>query len=338
MFERKNIRLAGLFVAILFFFGIANANEKKDYRVYQFVIESAQGSFENISNSLQTAIEDSASGWQLLTKIDAGVPKDCKYKARVFAIYNADYAKQLLEINRKTAPFAVVDRINLFEDENGAHVSVVNPHSINRTVLMEDLKYWDLNENHLQNLRKLITGAVRGTVSEKQYGQKRKKGKIGKTMGVMAGGPFEDKIQDEAVVTDKDWETVVAKVREGLRQTGEKWHMHLVYELELPGYQTVVFGTTGTPMDSKSFSIVKAGSDKSRKKFDCPGLADAGAYPIEVVVAKEDDGIKIRMVNTMFRMKMYFEDAGMWAFMKNMGMPGSIQDELNDQFKTALGL
>jgi len=30
----------------------------------------------------------------------------------------------------------------------------------------------------------------------------------------------------------------------------------------------------------------------------------------------------------MYRMKMYFEDAGMWAFMKNMSMPGEIEDEI----------
>jgi hypothetical protein len=40
----------------------------------------------------------------------------------------------------------------------------------------------------------------------------------------------------------------------------------------------------------------------------------------------------------MFRMKMYFEDAGKWAFMKNVRMPGSIQDELGEQVKTGLGM
>jgi len=31
----------------------------------------------------------------------------------------------------------------------------------------------------------------------------------------------------------------------------------------------------------------------------------------------------------MFRMKMYFEDAGQMKFARNMMMPGSIADELN---------
>ena len=35
------------------------------------------------------------------------------------------------------------------------------------------------------------------------------------------------------------------------------------------------------------------------------------------------------------RMKMYFEDAGKWAFMKNMGMPGSIASETEAQIQAA---
>ncbi|RMH77813.1 MAG: hypothetical protein D6681_20605, partial [Calditrichaeota bacterium] len=212
------------------------------------------------------------------------------------------------------------------------------PHSINRTILMDDFAYEELSEQHLQALRTMITGAVQGTVSEKAYGQKRKKGYIGKTMGIMAGGPFDKKVEDIAVIAEKDWQEVAEMVKNGLQQTGAKWGMHLVYEVKLPEYQTVVFGTTGTPMDSKSFSIVKAGSDKSRKKLKCPGLAHAAAYPIEVVVAQDEEGTKVRLVNVMYRMKMYFQDAGNWAFMKNMGMPGSIADEIKNQIETGLGI
>lgn len=316
--------------------GVWADSKKKEYYVYQYVVENAQGTFEELSD----AIENSAvvAGWKILAKIDAGVPEECPYRARVFVLYDAPYGEQIMKANPKTGPFAILDRINLFEDENGIHVSVVNPHSINRTILMDDETYEEMSEEHLQALRKLIISAVPGTVSEKGYGEKRKKGYIGRTMGVMAGGKFEGKVKDEFTVSDRPLEEVVAKVREGLSQTGEKWGMHLVYQLALPEYNTYLFGTTGTPMDSKSFSIVKAGSDKSRKKFKCPGLAHAAAYPIEVTVVGQEDGVRIRFVNIMYRMKMYFEDAGKMAFMKNMGMPGSIAGEIKNQIKSALVL
>ncbi|MFQ5706716.1 MAG: hypothetical protein ACE5HO_04655 [bacterium] len=309
-------------------------NEGKEYGVYEYVVESAQGTFGEISNAIETGAGQ--AGWRVLAKFDAGVPKNCGYQARVFVLFDTAYAKQVMEANRITGPFAVVDRVNLFEDENGMHVAVVNPHSINRTILMDDSAYEEMTEAHLQALREMITAAVQGSESHKQYGQRRKKGHIDKTMGLMAGGDFVDRIEDLTAVKSGDFDAVVAKVQAGLSQPGHKWGMHLVYELELPGEDTVVFGTTGTPMDSKSFRIVKAGSDESRKELKCAGLAYAAAYPIEVVVTKVGGEVKVRLVEEMYRMKMYFEDAGKWAFMKNVKMPGSIQKELRKQVRKGL--
>lgn len=305
------------------------------YRVYQYVVRSAAGTFDEISQALSGSAAQ--NGWQVLATVNGGVPENCPFKTQVLVLYDSLYARQIMDANRTTGPFAVLDRVNLFEDEEGIHVSVVNPHSINRTILMDDTLYEALSEQHLQALRGMITAAVQGTVSTDEYGQDRDKGYIGKTMGVMAGGPFNEKLQDQAEVAGGGWQEVAAKVGEAMNQAGEKWGMQRVFQLSLPAYRTVVIGTTGLPMSAKSFDIVKAGSDKSRKKLECPGLAHAAAYPIEVVVTEEEGAVKVRLVNVMFRMKMYFQDAGNWAFMKNMGMPGSIQSEIEDQIKIALG-
>jgi hypothetical protein len=56
------------------------------------------------------------------------------------------------------------------------------------------------------------------------------------------------------------------------------------------------------------------------------------------VVRKTEEGVKVQMLNVMYRMKMYFEDAGKWAFMKNMGMPGSLHDEVKKQIQAGLGM
>lgn len=52
------------------------------------------------------------------------------------------------------------------------------------------------------------------------------------------------------------------------------------------------------------------------------------------MVARDDDKISVRLVNVMYRMKMYFEDAGKWAFTKNMKMPGSIQVEIEKKIES----
>ena len=303
-------------------------------RVYELVAESISGTFDEVETALTSAAGE--NGWELLASTDVGVPGECIYGARVLTMYRPDYASRLMEINRKTGPYGIVDRINIFEDENGLHISVINPHSINRTILMDDNAYTDLSVEHLRNMRTMIADAIGGASSTRAYGQKRKKGHIGKTMGVMAGGKFIDKLQDKVVVSGETVPDVAAKVREGLSQTGPKWGLELTYEVALPEYDVIVFGSTGRTMEAKSFEIVKAGSSKERKELACPGLAHAGAYPLEVVVSRDGDDVHVQFVDAMYRMKMYFEDAGKMAFMRNMGMPGSLADELRDQIRLLL--
>ena len=94
-------------------------------------------------------------------------------------------------------------------------------------------------------------------------------------------------------------------------------------------------GFTGGPMESKSYSIVGPGLDQSRAKYACPGLDHAAAYPIELLVVQEGSDVKVLLIDEMFRMKMYFEDAGKMKFAANMAMPGSIEDELRDLIEDA---
>ena len=71
----------------------------------------------------------------------------------------------------------------------------------------------------------------------------------------------------------------------------------------------------------------------ARDDLACPGIDHAPAFPIELVIAQEGDVVEVMLVDEMYRMKMFFEDAGKWAFMKNMGMPGSIEDEIKDKVR-----
>jgi hypothetical protein len=311
----------------------ASAASEAPPGVYQYVVHGARGSVDAVASAIAAAAP--GAGFQALARVPVGSPAGCGYRAEVVALFHPDYGRQVLAANRRTGPFAVVDRVNVFEDEKGVHVSVTNPRSILRTVLMDDDKYAALVESHLLALRSLVSGAAIGTPAGEDYGQRREKGTIGKTMGVMAGGPFGDKVADASVAAGEDWKGAAERVRAGLERKGPKWGLRLAYALEIPEAETVVLGTTGTPMDSQSFQIVGAGADSSRDGEKCPGIAHAGAYPIEVVVALDGGAVHVRLVESMYRMKMYFEDAGKWAFMKNMGMPGSIADEMTAQIRPA---
>jgi hypothetical protein len=62
--------------------------------------------------------------------------------------------------------------------------------------------------------------------------------------------------------------------------------------------------------------------------MSCPGMDHAPAFPIELVVYLDGDVTKVALMDEMYRMKMYFEDAGKMKFARNMRMPGSIEDEI----------
>ncbi len=79
-------------------------------------------------------------------------------------------------------------------------------------------------------------------------------------------------------------------------------------------------------MERRAFKI--AGEKRSSDSFKFPGIDHNAAFPIEVIVYKEGGKVKVVVLDGMYRMKVYFEDAGKWAFMKNMGMPGQIQEEI----------
>jgi hypothetical protein len=158
-------------------------------------------------------------------------------------------------------------------------------------------------------------------------------------MGVMAGGPFLEKIKEIETVEGAAGgaEGIAQAVFDAMAEAGPgpKWGIRPVYVMS-PAPGVSVLGVTGERMEAQSFSIVGRGSDKSRSDFSCPGIDHAAAYPIEIVFTEEGGTVQIHLVESMFRMKMFFEDAGKMKFATNMGMPGSIEDEIKDLIQAAL--
>ena len=325
--------MAVAFLASLPLAGRAVAGES--YGVYQFVVRQAEGSIDEIS----AAINDAAvnSGWIVSGTADSGEPDNCGFKSRVMVLYDMKYADIIVGANVETGPYAALDRINIFQDEEGTHVSVVNPVPLTRTVLMDDTKYIDLSAKHLADLSTMIQSAVKGTASSAQYGEFRTAGKIDKTMGVVAGGDFNRLIKQKYKVRKGTVMEAGKAIGLGFREKTRTWGLKTVYEVHLPAHNVYIVGVSGSPMDTKSFQIVGGGQNEQRKGFECPGLSHAGAYPLEIVVYTDEMGeIRVAMVDTMYRMKVYFEDAGTTAFMKNMKMPGSIEKEIEKTLKKGL--
>ena len=333
----KRVALAvSILLLLVFAFGLGtDASLAADKQgMYEFVLEKSSLSFEKACERLHQAIDTSAV--QGVAEVDEASPEGCTYRVRVFAIVLPDLTEELLRANGVTAPFALVQRITVFEDENGTNVSFVNPRSVFRTVLLDAPEAEKQGARAAAELRSFLQAVFPEHNSHRQYGPFRKKGYIGRTMGVMAGGPFDGKIVTVARAQTGNMQDLIGRLRRAFEKNAGKWQLRVRYVYEVPERGLAVLGVSGAKMESKSFSIVKAGSDKLRKKLRCPGIGHAGAYPIELVLRKEGNHWLIQTVQTMYRMKMYFEDAGKFAFAKNMTMPGSIQSEIEQVVRGAL--
>jgi uncharacterized protein (DUF302 family) len=290
----------------------------------------------DVSAKVEAAVEE--AGWKLLAAYDAGVDREaCSYTARVLVVDWPEHTRVVMSMGPHGA-YAAPFKISVFEDELGVHLATVNPRSIYRTVVAEEGMEGEWVRLSAI-LRRRLAESVGAEPVVADFGQFRDKGRIGRTMGVMAGGPFLEKIKEVESVEGG------AGGAEGVAQTvfdamteagpGPEWGIRPVYVMS-PAPGVTVLGVTGERMEAQSFSIVGRGSDKSRSDFSCPGIDHAAAYPIEVVFSEEGGTVQIHLVESMFRMKMFFEDAGKWAFMKNMGMPGSIGDEMTEKVEGSL--
>jgi len=301
--------------------------------------QSAQRVYLSLADSVPVTVPEGATaigeafkaaGWTVLANHAVGTERDCPYSARVVVAYQPSHGTQLLS-RAPTAPFAIITRIAVFDDERGVHVAMVNPLSLERTMVAES-GLESLDRALIADVSKLVVGATRGRPVDRPYGQSRDRGLIGKTMGIMAGGPFPNQVKVVSTTPASSAGELMAvadKLWDRLRQpSAGEWQLHGVYRLDLPDRGVIVLGVSGAPMETRAFRIVGAGSDDSRSRFKCAGIAHAAAFPLEVVIRKDGAEAKVEIIDAMFRMKMYFEDAGRMKFARNMGMPGSIADEL----------
>lgn len=313
----------------------APASEAR-HAVFVNLADSLQGSFDELTQSLQGGFR--GAGWTVLATHDVAVERGaCTYHARVLVLDDPQWSDALLA-RGPLAAFALPVRVLLYEDEAGTHLATVDPHSIARTIVAES-GFEGPCDALLRDVVRVASGAVHGRFASRGYGQVRDRGLIGRTMGVMAGGPFPEKVKTIwTSPAGASFATVANQVWSGLQRGGSgRWQVRALCRYDDAARGIAVFGVTGAALEAKSFAIVGAGADDRRSHFRCPGIAHAAAYPIEVVVHRDGNTVRVLAVDGMYRMKMYFEDAGKMKFAANMGMPGSIEDEIRGLVLSGVG-
>jgi hypothetical protein len=96
----------------------------------------------------------------------------------------------------------------------------------------------------------------------------------------------------------------------------------IVAEIFSKDSTALLLGITRARTEAVSFRI--AGESREEENNYCPGIDHCTAYPIEVLLIAEEDQTKVFTPREMFRMDMYFWDAGKMAFMNYMQMPGML--------------
>lgn len=314
----------------------APVGDGEEYSVYLRVVDAVEMTTAEAVEALEDALPD--AGWEVLARVPTGgIPGECEASGETLVIRKPAYAPALLRHGNHAA-FAIPLRVSVFEDDLGVHVGVMDPRSMLRTMVAEEGFDHDWSTIH-GDLMGVMERAFPGAVNPTGYGQWRDEGRIGKTFGIMAGGPFPEKIETILALpaaTETPAE-VATRLLDGLAAPGgSEWGIRSVFALEVNPDLALV-GVTGDAMEVKAYQIVGAGNQKEREDVRCAGVDHAPAFPINLLVERDGTGIRIRLVDEMFRMKMYFEDAGTMAFARNMGMPGSIEDEIREKVEAVLG-
>lgn len=337
-------RTLSVFILFLFItavrpggFTMAGDSDPPTHGVYLRLANNLDASVDEAAAITVEAIE--AAGWSVVANYPTGVDDDCSYGAHVLVVHAPEYSAKVLA-HGPDAAFALPLRIAVVEDEQGTHVAAANPLSLTRTII-DETAFADDAAAVTEQLRDVVAAAFPDRTVSEEYGQLRERGYIAKTMGIMAGGPFTDKVETVITVDLDESETlmdVAHRLYTGLEElSGEwTWGTRPQFLLDLSEYDVMLIGMTGEKIESKAFQIVGAGGNEARSDFACPGVDHAPAFPIEIVLTRVENEVHVTLVDEMFRMKMYFEDAGKRKFALNMRMPGSIENEIRDKIEDSL--
>lgn len=99
----------------------------------------------------------------------------------------------------------------------------------------------------------------------------------------------------------------------------------VVAQLEAPCH-SVLLGLTRPRTEALAGEIVGLSRDSDEDRS--PGLDHLCAFPVEVLIAVEGDRVAVRTAREMYRMDLFFWDAGKSAFMKYAQMPAMLDRSL----------
>lgn len=292
-----------------------------DYGVYTQVAVNVPGNFSSVVQKVKSALNN--ENWNVIGTFNTSVPGGDHYKSTVIVATNEVYDKYMVANgNYPLGAFGLPLRVAVYTTPNqGNVVSMVNLPALARTFSGNSYVGYAVTVNN--SLKHAISEAVGGTPSGTQYGPMRS----GRFPGGIGGGSFPgsvDQISNYSGSTDSNLLGVADLVLKGIEHNTGGWS--LVYKIDKPSIGFIELGVTRNSTERHSIEVDSGARATSTYKF--PGIDHSSAYPIEILIYRDGNYTDVSILGEMWRMKYYFADAGIMAFISHMGMPGSIQGSL----------
>lgn len=349
-------------ILLLMFFSFVTISAS-EHGIYLQTVSNIKGDFYKVGDELKTKLK--SAGFNILNYTDIATPdivrqkkeEQCGFKAKLILCSSNEFTKMITARGNKYL-VASFFRIGLYETPEGIQIVIADPETINRVVfndLWENGKENEYNQvvsktkEFKANLVSAIHSISGGTKVEKAMEPIRSDEDLresSRDMFMMVGKMtfFNDEDQFPIIYSRKNTdgrkglERLINEMKNNLKNfqptkddveyryvaSPEVLKWKIIGQVYSPDSTSVVLGITRPQTEGLSFHI--AGSKRESSANKCPGIDHLVAYPIEVLITQKDGQLLVSTAREMFRMDMYFWDAGKMAFMNHMSMP-SVLDE-----------
>jgi len=332
-----------------------------EHGMYLLTVSNIQKDINQTSKLIESQLIE--SGYTIQSYLDIKTPdyvredssEFCGFKAKLIVFTSDEYTKLLSSFGNKYLVAGFL-RIGIYETPSGLEISLANLETINR-VIFNDLSEVQYNEIisktkiYRENLVQLIHSLNLGKNVEEEMEPIRDDEDLwegSRDMFMMVGKMtfFQDEDQFPLIYSQNNTEgylglekikTEIYKNLKNFKPSEDdveyRWtpslndlNWKVIGETVSPDSNAILLGLTRPRTEAVSFRI--AGGKREDDGNYCPGIDHVAAYPIEVLIINEGDKINVYSPREMFRMDMYFWDAGKMAFMNYAQMPGMLDDSI----------
>ena len=332
-----------------------------EHGIYLRLIDGAKEDLSVIEQKINANL--TSSGFELLRSHEIASPdkatedksERCGRQGRLLLYQNPEYTQMLTRYGNKYLVAAFI-KVGILQTDNGWQVLVTDPETINRIVFndLDDKPYQEVITQTKDFRKKLINAIHQSKVGKNEttamppVRDAEDIRDAAKDMFMMVGPLtfFEDVDQFPQIFSAQtpDIKKGVLALRDKVHKNIEaftpdeddasynwssdpadlKWR--IIGEVFSPDSSALLIGITRPRTEALSFKI--AGESRASDQDKCPGFDHLCAYPVEVLILGKDKKVVMHTAREMFRMDMYFWDAGKMAFMNYMNMPSMLDDSI----------